>query len=134
MRRLVDEDLKIQLATKQQIIVSSDDIKAQMDATEQRNHMSRGGLVALLTSKGIETETIRQQIRADLRPGLRVTGFERRLTIAFSATLPHQLQNVAPRVMTIGGLPGVCYCPTEQKEPHDGQTSACQRSNISAGA
>lgn len=66
LRRLIDEDLKIQLAARQQITVSSDEITAQMDAIEQRNHLSGGGLVKLLTSKGIETEAIRQQIRADL--------------------------------------------------------------------
>ena len=35
------------------------------------------------------------------------------MTIVFSATLPRQVQNVAPRLMTIGSIPGVCYCPTE---------------------
>ncbi len=66
LRRLIDEDLKIQAATKQKITVSADEITAQMDAIEQQNHMPVGGLVKLLTSKGIETEAMRQQIRADL--------------------------------------------------------------------
>ena len=42
------------------------------------------------------------------------------MTIVFSATLPRQVQNVASRLMTIGGTSGVCYCPTEQEEHHDG--------------
>lgn len=66
LRRLIDEDLKIQAATKERIIISSDEIAAQMDAIEQQNHMPAGGLIKLLTSNGIETEAIRQQIRADL--------------------------------------------------------------------
>jgi len=66
VRRLVDDDLKIQAATKRKISVSADDISAQMSAIEQQNHLPAGGLAKLLTSKGIEAETLRQQIRADI--------------------------------------------------------------------
>jgi peptidyl-prolyl cis-trans isomerase SurA len=66
VRRLVDEDLKIQAATKRKITVSADDITAQMGAIEQQNHLPAGGLAKLLSAKGIEPETLRQQIRADI--------------------------------------------------------------------
>jgi peptidyl-prolyl cis-trans isomerase SurA len=66
LRRLVDEDLKIQAATKEKITVSAADITAQMDAIGQQNHMASGGLIKLLTSKGIETSTLVQQIRGDI--------------------------------------------------------------------
>jgi peptidyl-prolyl cis-trans isomerase SurA len=66
LRRLVDEDLKIQAAEKENISVSSEDIAAQMEAIEQQNHMAPGGLAKLLASKGIETEALRQQIRAQI--------------------------------------------------------------------
>ena len=54
--------------------------------------------------------------------------------IAGSASLPRQVQNGTTRLMTIGSIPSVCYCPTERKGHHDGQSSACQRSDFSAGA
>lgn len=66
LRRLIDEDLKIQAATKEKVTVSADDITAQMSAIEQQNHLPSGGLVKLLSSKGIETEAMRQQVRAEI--------------------------------------------------------------------
>ena len=66
LRRMVDEDLKIQLAAKQRITVSADDIATQMKAIEQQNHLPAGGLVKLLAGKGIETEALRQQVRAEI--------------------------------------------------------------------
>ncbi|SRR5579859_3273635 len=66
LRRLVDEDLKIQAATKEKITVSAADITTQMDAIGQQNHMASGALIKLLNSKGIETATLVQQIRGDI--------------------------------------------------------------------
>ena len=66
LRRMIDEDLKIQLAAKQKIAVSANDIAAQMESIEQQNHLPAGGLVKLLAAKGIETEALRQQLRADI--------------------------------------------------------------------
>jgi peptidyl-prolyl cis-trans isomerase SurA len=63
---MVDEDLKVQAATREKIAVSADDIAADMDAIEKQNHMPPGGLAKLLAAKGIETEALRQQIRADI--------------------------------------------------------------------
>src|SRR5271154_52087 len=48
LRRMIDEDLKIQEATRQKLIVSSDDIKAQIDFFEQQNHMPPGGMIKLV--------------------------------------------------------------------------------------
>lgn len=66
LRRLIDEDLKIQAAIKQKIVVTADDITAQIDAIEQQNHLPPGGLIKLLASKGIEPDAIRQQLRAEI--------------------------------------------------------------------
>jgi peptidyl-prolyl cis-trans isomerase SurA len=66
LRRLIDEDLKIQAATRQRIVVSADDIAAQMAAIEQQNHLPPGGLVKRLAGAGIEAEALRQQIRAEI--------------------------------------------------------------------
>jgi peptidyl-prolyl cis-trans isomerase SurA len=37
-----------------------------MQAIEEQNHLAPGGLVKLLTSKGIETDAMRQQVRAEI--------------------------------------------------------------------
>jgi peptidyl-prolyl cis-trans isomerase SurA len=66
LRRLIEEDLKVQAATRERIAVTSDEVATQMEAIEQQNHLPSGGLNKLLASKGIETEALRQQIRADL--------------------------------------------------------------------
>ncbi len=66
LRRMVDEDLKIQAAIKEKIVISADDIKAQIEAIEQQNHMPPGGLAKLLASQGIEMEALRQQVRAEI--------------------------------------------------------------------
>ena len=66
LRRLIDEDLKIQSATKERIPVSDDDIKTQLAAIEQQSRLPVGGLAKLLASKGIEMEAMRQQVRAEI--------------------------------------------------------------------
>jgi len=66
LRRLVDEDLKIQAATKEKITVSATDVAAQMEAIEQNNHMPPGGLVKLLNAKGVEPDALRQQVRGEI--------------------------------------------------------------------
>ncbi len=66
LRRLVDEDLKIQAAAREKVSVTAEDIAGQMQAIEEQNHLAPGGLVKLLTSKGIETDAMRQQVRAEI--------------------------------------------------------------------
>jgi peptidyl-prolyl cis-trans isomerase SurA len=66
VRRMVDEDLKIQIATKAKIPITSEDVAGQMESIEQQNHLPAGGLVKLLASKGIEPEALRQQIRGEI--------------------------------------------------------------------
>ncbi len=66
LQRMIDEDLKIQAAAQQKIIVSPEDIKAQIEALELQNHLPPGGLVKLLASQGIEIDALRQQIRAEI--------------------------------------------------------------------
>jgi peptidyl-prolyl cis-trans isomerase SurA len=86
LRRMIDEDLKIQTAAKQKIIVTADDIRDQIDSIEQRNHMAAGDLVKLLTSQGIETEALRQQLRAEIAwAGLVRNVFAREVHISESA-------------------------------------------------
>jgi peptidyl-prolyl cis-trans isomerase SurA len=66
LRRLIDEDLKIQAATKEKVGVSPEQITAQMSAIELQNHMAVGGLAKYLASHEVDPEALKQQIRADL--------------------------------------------------------------------
>jgi len=66
LRRMVDEDLKVQYATRSKVTVSPEEIAAQLEAIEQQNHLPKGGLAKLLASKGVEMEALRQQVKADI--------------------------------------------------------------------
>ena len=66
LRRLVDEDLKVQLASKEKITVTQSEIAGQMEEVERQNHLPPGGLNKLLASKGVDPEALRQQLRADI--------------------------------------------------------------------
>lgn len=66
LRRLIDEDLKIQAAARERIGATQEEISAQMASIEQENRLPAGGLTKLLTAKGIEIEAMRQQVRAEI--------------------------------------------------------------------
>ena len=66
LRRLVDEDLKIQAATREKITVSAADIATQIENIEEQNHLPTGSLAKMLAGKGIEMEALRQQVRAEI--------------------------------------------------------------------
>jgi len=66
LRRMIDEGLKIQAASKEKITISPADVAAQLEAIEQQNHLPPGGLLKLLAAKGVGTDALRQQIRAEI--------------------------------------------------------------------
>jgi peptidyl-prolyl cis-trans isomerase SurA len=66
LRRVIDEDLKIQMAIKEKLTVSADEVTAQMKSLDEMNHLPPGGLIKLLTSRGVEPEALRQQLRGDI--------------------------------------------------------------------
>ncbi len=66
LRRLVDERLEGQEAARLKITLSESEINAGMADLEKQNHMDKGQLEALLESHGIDPQTLRDQLRAQL--------------------------------------------------------------------
>ncbi|CAA7627196.1 peptidylprolyl isomerase [Magnetospirillum sp. SS-4] len=66
LRKMVDERLQVQEATRVGVSVSGDDVNRSIRNLEQQNGMPPGGLAAYMTQRGIDIDAIRDQIRADL--------------------------------------------------------------------
>jgi peptidyl-prolyl cis-trans isomerase SurA len=66
LRRMVDEDLKIQAAIKQKLVVTPEDVRNQIEAIERQNKMPTGGLLKMMASEGIDVDALRQQLRAEI--------------------------------------------------------------------
>jgi len=66
LRRLIDEHLEMQEAARLKIKLSEDEVDAGMRDLEAQNHMQKGQLAAFLQARGIDPQTLRDQIRAQL--------------------------------------------------------------------
>jgi peptidyl-prolyl cis-trans isomerase SurA len=66
LRLLIDERLKIQEAQRLKVTVSANEIGNGIATIERQNKMPRGSFEPYLKSKGVDPETIHQQIRAEL--------------------------------------------------------------------
>lgn len=66
MRRLIDEHLQIQEAERLKLSVTSSEIAGSMATIEHQNNMARGSFEPFLQSRGVNPESMRQQIRAEL--------------------------------------------------------------------
>jgi peptidyl-prolyl cis-trans isomerase SurA len=66
LHRMVDEDLKIQAAAKEKLTITPEDIASQLSSLDEQNHLPPGGLVKLLTAKGVNPDALRQQLRAEI--------------------------------------------------------------------
>jgi len=66
LRLLIDERLKIQEAQRLKVTVSASEIANGIASIERQNKMPRGSFEPYLKSKGIDPETIHQQIRAEI--------------------------------------------------------------------
>ena len=66
VRRLIDEHLELQEAAKQKVEVESGEIVNSLATIERQNNMPRGAMEKLLRTRGVDPETLRQQIKADL--------------------------------------------------------------------
>lgn len=66
VRRLIDERLELQEAEKQKVAVEPGEVTVAVANIEHQNNMPRGGFEKLLRSRGIDPETLRQQVKADL--------------------------------------------------------------------
>lgn len=66
LRRMVDEDLKIQMAAREKQTVSAEEISTEIASLDEQNHLPAGGLLKLLATKGVDADTLRQQLRAEI--------------------------------------------------------------------
>lgn len=66
LRRLIDERLQIDEAKRLKITLAPAEIDAGVGAIEHQNNMPPGAFVPFLKSKGIDPDTVRQQVRAQL--------------------------------------------------------------------
>jgi len=66
LRQLIDERLRIQEAQRRKIVIQDTQIAAAIKDIETRNNMQPGALRAKLSSDGVSTRTLIDQIRAQL--------------------------------------------------------------------
>jgi peptidyl-prolyl cis-trans isomerase SurA len=66
IRRLIDERLELQEAEKQKVSVETSEISVALANIERQNNMARGTMEPMLRSRGVDPESLRQQMRADL--------------------------------------------------------------------
>ncbi len=66
LRKMVDERLQLQEATRLKVTVSADEVNRSIRGVEQQNRMPPGGLMAMLSKNGVDTDAARDQVRADL--------------------------------------------------------------------
>ena len=66
IRRLIEEHLKLQEAQKQKVEIESGEIANAVSNIERQNNMPHGTMEKLLRARGVDPETLRQQIKADL--------------------------------------------------------------------
>ncbi|MBC7906863.1 MAG: peptidylprolyl isomerase [Rhodospirillaceae bacterium] len=73
LRKVIDERLQMQEANRLKIVLSAAEIDQGIGMIEQQNRMPKGALLGSLARSGIDAQTARDQIRADLT-WLRVSG------------------------------------------------------------
>jgi peptidyl-prolyl cis-trans isomerase SurA len=66
LRQLIDERLRVQEAQRRKIVIQDAQIAAAIKEIESRNNMPAGALRAKLSSDGVSTRTLIDQIRAQL--------------------------------------------------------------------
>lgn len=66
LRSLVDEHLRLQEARRLSIRVTQDDVESGLESVARQLGMGPGGLPAFLRSRGINPQTLREQIEADI--------------------------------------------------------------------
>lgn len=66
IRRLIDEHLELQEAEKQKVTVDSGEVATAVANIEHQNRMPHGAMEKMLRSRGVDPDTLRQQVKADL--------------------------------------------------------------------
>jgi peptidyl-prolyl cis-trans isomerase SurA len=66
LRKMVDERLQMQEANRVKVSVASDEINRSIANIERQNKMPPGGLLGNLAKAGVDTDAVKDQIRADI--------------------------------------------------------------------
>ncbi len=66
LRKMVDEKIQTQEASRLKIVVSGEEVSRSIASIERSNRMPPGGLLAGLSKAGVDTDVVREQIKADL--------------------------------------------------------------------
>ena len=66
LHRLIDEHLQLQEPANQKVAVDSGEIDTAIANIEHQNKMPRGSMEKMLRQRGVDPETLRQQVRAEL--------------------------------------------------------------------
>lgn len=66
LRRLISEKLRMQEAKRLEIEIPQERVDAALNDVEKNNKMPPGGLEGFLRSRGIDKDTLEQQLRADI--------------------------------------------------------------------
>jgi peptidyl-prolyl cis-trans isomerase SurA len=66
LRKLIEEHLQMQEASRLKIALTSEELARGIASIEQQNHMPAGALMPSLQQAGIDPDTVREQIRAQL--------------------------------------------------------------------
>jgi peptidyl-prolyl cis-trans isomerase SurA len=66
VRRMIDERLELQEAAKQKVEIDPGEVAGALANVERSNNMPRGAMEKLLRARGVDPDTLRQQIKAEL--------------------------------------------------------------------
>lgn len=66
LRSIITERLQMQEAARERVVVTDQEVQAQLAQIEQRNRMPKGGLATMLRQRNIDPRTFEDQIRASL--------------------------------------------------------------------
>jgi len=66
LRKMIDERIEIQEANRNKVSIGPDELARGIAGIEQQNRMPQGSLLPSLAKSGVDTDAVRDQIRADL--------------------------------------------------------------------
>ncbi|RAU20620.1 parvulin peptidyl-prolyl isomerase [Paramagnetospirillum kuznetsovii] len=66
LRKMVDERIQMQEAARLKVSVGGDEVNRSIANIERQNRMPPGGLLGSLSKAGVDTDVVRDQLRADL--------------------------------------------------------------------
>lgn len=94
LRRLITEKLRMQEAKRLKIEIPQEKVDESISDLERNNKMPVGGLVQLLKARGIDKETLEQQLRADLTWIQTVTAMFRSIVTVSDQEIEDEIQKI----------------------------------------